>query len=422
MLAILSALALGACAPTEGEDGQFDVVETTNEDFDVSYVDVGLYPIVIGAADIDGTPDGQMEIAVSNRFDSSVTVLTEGLTVSETLPVGIEPTDVVFGNFDNANGLDLAVLNFQGQHLSIFLAAASGGWQSPETFNLQGAATQVSLIDLNGDAPGIHDLIVSVSGEAQLWAFVNNGSGNFTTEQTDTNIGPTRFLIGNYNSDLFPDLAVLNPPEDVVTVYLGDGAGGFMSPDPDGIPAKNYPLYLAEADFNDDGNADLAVVSRSESRVTILLGAGNGEFEFLKSEPIGGNADMIVSGAFDTAPSGPIDDLAIIHRGKRHVTLLFGDGSGDFEHVGRGVSEDPITLTQGFFNDDNCADLLTTEMIERVVSVLAGDCAGNFSRTVIGFTGAVSYPVVTDLDGNGTDDVVLVQKQSHRIVVLTNRH
>ena len=47
--------ALAACSPTEGDDGLFDPIETTNTDYDAAiFVEVGNNPITMDAADYDG--------------------------------------------------------------------------------------------------------------------------------------------------------------------------------------------------------------------------------------------------------------------------------------------------------------------------------------------------------------------------------
>ncbi|MCZ6748914.1 MAG: VCBS repeat-containing protein, partial [SAR324 cluster bacterium] len=199
VLGALTFLALAACAPTSGEDQAFDPRKTTNTDFSIRTVALGSRPITMDVRDIDG--DGLKDVAASNRFGNSVTVLTSGLTVSETLAVGQEPTDVLFGDFNGDPDLDLAVLSEQGTRLTVFLNTGAS-WSSGTDFDLAGVSTQVSLIDLDG-LGGAEDLIVSVSGAALMVAFVNDGDGNFTPVLTSTADGPQRFVVDHWDSGDF---------------------------------------------------------------------------------------------------------------------------------------------------------------------------------------------------------------------------
>ena len=71
------------------------------------------------------------------------------------------------------------------------------------------------------------------------------------------------------------DIASVVTSQQIINVYLGDGQGGFGQPTP--FPAGFSPSFLRSADFNGDGNADLATISHL-STVSILLGNGSGGF------------------------------------------------------------------------------------------------------------------------------------------------
>src|SRR6202042_1979326 len=87
-----------------------------------------------------------------------------------------------------------------------------------------------------------------------------------------------RQYTGDFNEDGHLDLAVLNGTS--LTLWLGDGAGGF-SPAPKSVTVPN-PSSLAIADFNLDGYLDVAVASGSvagnsmNSQVQVFWGDGAG--------------------------------------------------------------------------------------------------------------------------------------------------
>src|SRR5438105_9685440 len=95
---------------------------------------------------------------------------------------------------------------------------------------------------------------------------------------------PDDLAVGDFNRDTHLDLAISNFGGEVgggtVTVLLGDGAGNFS-------PAGGSPIQLGRtanpnglvaADFNQDGQTDLAIVNRRGNDVIVLLGDGTGSF------------------------------------------------------------------------------------------------------------------------------------------------
>ena len=87
-------------------------------------------------------------------------------------------------------------------------------------------------------------------------------------------------VVGNFNADAKPDLALANSMQyaDSVSILLGKGDGAFGK-------AKYFPVGFSEpnsiavGDINQDSRDDLAVTSSdSPESVSVLLGRGDGTF------------------------------------------------------------------------------------------------------------------------------------------------
>ena len=109
-------------------------------------------------------------------------------------------------------------------------------------------------------------------------------------------------------------MAVAGPDEGVILIYFGDGKGGFTLPpkEIEDIP-KNEELIAA--DFNSDGNMDIATTTSSShaqdaTHIDIFLGDGTGSFTLsaeVDTKPLTGalaTADLNNDGKLDLVAGG----------------------------------------------------------------------------------------------------------------------
>src|SRR5262249_9063143 len=100
-----------------------------------------------------------------------------------------------------------------------------------------------------------------------------------------TGSDPVGLVTGDFNGDGHPDLAVLNQGSGDISVFLGDGHGGFTEqfvPGADGRPARlgagNAPPGVGAAALTGDGVPDL-LGRNVQGDVLTLLGNGDGPFQ-----------------------------------------------------------------------------------------------------------------------------------------------
>src|SRR5262249_20114139 len=138
------------------------------------------------------------------------------------------------------------------------------GFTAPAKYATARAPRKILVGDFNTDGK----LDMAVGADAGVSLLLGDGVGGFAT----VSAVPTGFATqsglaaGDFNNDGKLDLAGVSNISDVVTIFLGDGAGHFSAPSTyailssGGIPSRILrPTFVAAADFNDDGRVDLIV-------------------------------------------------------------------------------------------------------------------------------------------------------------------
>jgi hypothetical protein len=195
---------------------------------------------------------------------------------------------------------------------------------------------------------------------------------------------PNRVELADVNKDGNLDIIVTNYESDNITVYLGDGKGGFKESKGSPFASGKNPNDLAFGDFNRDGNPDIAIANHSIKLVTILLGNGKGRFSFASGSPFAVPSNPHPHGIVAADFNGDNKlDLAVDSWGENKVLVLFGNGDGTFQTPGIkfDVGVQPYQrLRSGDVNEDGNADIITSNFDGRSVSILLGNGKGEFAE------------------------------------------
>ena len=304
---------------------------------------------------------------------------------------------------------------------SLGAAVAGVGWPNPKSLaNTQGTYF-VLVADLNGD--GIPDLVL---GSNQVSIYLGKADGTYTKAATPSIQGPTSYpiVIADFNGDGIPDLAVPLYGSNEIGILLGQGNGTFAAPVMASVPGSIVDItQVVVGDFNADGIPDLAVIDRDNSAVDILLGNGDGSFAGEATEPsISGVPNYIATGDFNGDGK---TDLAVTESAGT-IAILLGNGDGTFaasESVNSGISGAPVAVAD--FNLDGKPDLALaagTGASEAVV-VFTGNGNGTFNSPFSGSSPTSTSDTwiqVADFNQDGAPDVVLADSNGSATVFLNN--
>jgi len=409
----LTGSVLGNDLGTLPPSGKVSFLDTTNSNFNLGLATLGnpIYflgtsvpsfigpsqpngPILdIAFADFNG--DGILDAAVLYSTQGPNTIaLFEGLPgggYQQQFPPIQAPfaTKLAVGDLDS-NGLpDIVTVTTPPSPFPIISYLNTGGWNFVEADSQAlggpGAIGPFILGDFNLDgnldimALGVPQGIPAVA-PPYVFAYAGKGDGTFIfNSQNPTTFNPNgpsnnpiAIAAGNFNGYIIPGFAVLCAGDKTVRIYTVSPFGGpnitaFSDPFNDFYQTGGNPTGLAVADFNGDGFPDFAVINSPQNDLVVYLNQDdavlnpfiqNTQFSLQSISPTGTKPDFITWGDFN---GDGIADLAVANFTSNTVSLLQGDGAGNFipeNPITLGAGSNPVLLRTADLNGDNNTDLV----------------------------------------------------------------
>jgi FG-GAP-like repeat len=199
---------------------------------------------------------------------------------------------------------------------------------------------------------------------------------NFTSYLSTSGETPSNLYPVDVNNDGLTDIVqdtALSPA--AFTVNINNGDGTFKPPVTYALPVGNtIPNPIATADFNNDGNVDIAAVLVNTNQIALYLGKGDGGFQqpIISTISLPSGWHFICGGAAaaDFNADGNVDLVAWAGNGTTgdagttSLYVLEGNGNGGFTNpyqvlAGPSFQPDFQTLV-GDFDSDGKADIAAT--------------------------------------------------------------
>lgn len=439
-------------------DGAADLIVANSVSDDVSvllgdglgaFAEAAGNPIAIGgwasqalAADLDG--DTNIDLVIANRDDDSVSILlgdgTGGFVQAGGSPIAIgsgspfdekRPSDLTLVDLNNDGQLDVATANADSDDISVLLGDGSGGFnEAPDSpFSVGADAGSTRSIDFGDfDEDGNIDLIASSARDGQVAMLLGDGAGGFAPAAESPYAvftSPQSLNVSDLDSDGLVDVLVVHSLGARLSILAGGGDGSLSESSGSPILFGVDPRDGEVADFDEDGENDLAILRSSQNEALVLRGTGSGQFSTLEVLSLDGNTPPTALLADDLDADGNAD-LVTVHGGSPgEIGVLLGNGSGGFSSAENSpfpAGMFPGAVTSGDANLDGNTDLFVANgFLSDDIIVLLGDGTGDFVPAASSPFPAGDRPwslASADVDGDNNLDLVVANRQSDDVAVL----
>jgi hypothetical protein len=338
---------------------------------------------------------------------------------SNGLPTAGNFYGVTFGDVNKDGNLDIvASSNYNG--VKVYLGDGTGNWTAVATQPPATGGSDLRVGDLDND--GKPDIVAGTPGDGGttngLHLYKGNGNGGFTEITAGSGLNTSGawrgIALGDVNKDGNLDIAATNgyTTSNGIRVFTGDGTGKFVA-NSTGLPfSGERDSGIVLADFNKDGNLDLAAGGSANASCYLGNGGAGGVMSWIPA--CTGLPSQRFSGvnSTDFNNDGSPDILLSAYGGPgiRAYKNVNNASSWASSSTGLNLSNNYMDISSGDFDGDGNQDILTAGSYGNIgILVFYGNGNGSWTWNSTGLPLGDSWigHEAADFNKDGTMDFAI---------------
>lgn len=323
-------------------------------------------------ADLDG--DGDIDVLAGNSSDGRVAwYANDGAGVfgpQQVLATYVEAKHVSVGDVDGDGDIDVIACDTYDDDVYVILNNGGGAFAAPSlVVSYNGGLKSTLVVDLDGDAA--LDIITCVGSTTnEISWFKGEGNGSFAPSALITSLVdlPEKVIAADFDGDGDLDLASASNTDYKIAWYVNNGGGSF-APQQVLTSSLVWPTGLRASDLDGDGDLDIVACGEDDvpsPTVVWFENTGGGSFGPLKS----------ISSTLLEVDTLQVDDL---------------DGDGDMDILSLSWSQNRVVWFEN--RAGAVKDLSSPSLLIDSTSVVVGVAAA-------------------DLDNDGVSDILFADRSN----------